>query len=228
MKKVQSQVSRRWFLGALSLSTVLAGCGENKLLQTISDAYKISFLEQKGPHISRAVINNLPYASITAKIGKGPRGLLILWNKDRSDLHWISVDSVVIVTRLGRIVKTSGIPEEIRSTYNTQPDPVGLGLHKNSHYFSYSREIDLIKTNENLKTLKINSNFSFIRKETLKIVEIDFDTILVKETCKAKTVNWEFENFYWVDPADGFVWKSVQHIARSFPPVIIEVLKPST
>ena len=76
--------------------------------------------------------------------------------------------------------------------------------------------------------LKINSNFSYVRKETLRIVEIDFDTILVRENCQAKTVNWEFENLYWVDPADGFVWKSRQVIARGFPPVQFEILKPPT
>ena len=51
-------------------------------------------------------------------------------------------------------------------------------------------------------------------------------TILVREKNSARTLNWRFDNLYWVDPADGFVWKSRQVIARSFPPVHFEILKP--
>ena len=227
MNKQQLRISRRWFICGATASCLLTGCGENKLAQTITDAYKLTFVDQKGPNISRDAVSKLPYASITAKIGKGPRGLLILWLRKADDLYWLSADNVVIVTRLGRVVKTSGVPEEIRDTHATQSDPVALGLHDESHLKTFKRQVDLKENQRNLQTLEIASEFSQIRHETLKIVEINFDTILVSEKCVAKTVNWQFENLYWVDPADGFVWKSTQHIARSFPPVVIEVCKPA-
>jgi len=57
-------------------------------------------------------------------------------------------------------------------------------------------------------------------------VKLDFDTILVRERNSARTLNWRFKNYYWVDPSDGFVWKSCQVIVRSFSPVHFEILKP--
>jgi len=64
------------------------------------------------------------------------------------------------------------------------------------------------------------------RSRQLTIVGIEFDTILVRERNRARVVPWTFENLYWVDPGDGFVWQSRQHIARSFPPVAFQILKP--
>ena len=74
--------------------------------------------------------------------------------------------------------------------------------------------------------LVIDSMFESLGHRTVRIVELDLETILVREKNTARTLNWQFENLYWVDPVDGFVWKSRQVIARSFPPVHFEILKP--
>lgn len=225
MNTVQLKISRRWFIISATTSSILAGCGENRLAQTISDAYKLS-LDQKGPPIARKTINNLPYAAISAKIGKGPRGLLILWRTENNAQLWLSVDNVIIITKNGRVVKTAGLPEQMVNTYHTNYDPVELGMHKTENLNNYVREVDFKETNGSPKTLKILSEFEIIGPKVINIVEIDFNTILIKETCNVQNINWKFENYYWVDPIDGIIWKSIQHIARSFPPITIETLKP--
>ena len=226
MNKEQLKVSRRWFISSSTLC-LLAGCGENRLAQTIADAYKLS-LDQKGPPISRKTVNNLPYASISAKIGKGPRGFLILWRKENDSLIWLSADNATIVTKNGRITKTAGLPEEIMNTYHFSADPISLGLHKRENLVKFNREIDLKLNGKKPKTIILNSNFISLGPKTIKIVEIEFKTILIKEICEAKNINWKFENYYWVDPYDGIIWKSIQHIAQTFPSITLETLKPSS
>ena len=43
------------------------------------------------------------------KIGKGPKGLIILENINSEQLTWVSADGVFLVTRNGRITKTAGL-----------------------------------------------------------------------------------------------------------------------
>lgn len=205
----------------------LSGCGENRLAQTLVEAYRLTVGDHPNPGISRDSVGKLPYASITAKIGKGPRGLLILWRQEGDDLHWLSADGVVLVTRFGRIVKTAGLPETMRDTLSQDTDPVAAGLHLSNNLKSYRRTVDFEIADGNRLLLEIESEFATVRRENIKIVEIDFDTIAIMERGKGKTTNWSFENRYWVDPADGFVWRSSQWIARGFPPIVLEIAKPA-
>ena len=217
-------ITRRAFVSALGAS-IVAGCGENPLGSNLVRAMRFSFIGQPDAPFDRATVNNLPYASIAAKIGKGPRSLLILSRLEREDLLWASADNVIIATRRGRVVRTAGLPENLRQTISFTPDPVAEGLHEASGGETYVRFIDLDL--ENHYGLQVNSRFEVVGPEEITITEIDFDTILVREKNEAGALNWSFENLFWVDPADGFVWKSRQHIARTFPAIEIEALKPA-
>jgi hypothetical protein len=218
----QLKVSRRHFVfGGLAL----AGCGESKLARTVVDAYQVAIVGRPDVPISRSTVTNLPYASIAAKIGKGPRSLLILWRQDQDDLHWLSADDAAIVTRNGRVVKTAGLPETLVDTRSISTDPVGDGLSSGAQGPTYVREIDTSPPPQ--FGLLIESKFREVGPRRLSIADIEFDTVLFHEHCRAKTLNWSFTNRYWVDPADGFVWRSEQTIARNFPSIEIEILKPA-
>jgi hypothetical protein len=218
----QLKVSRRYVVfGALAL----AGCGESKLARTVIDAYQLAIVGRPDVPISRSTVTNLPYASIAAKIGKGPKSLLILWRQDRGDLHWLSADDAAIVTRNGRIVKTAGLPETLLETRSLSTDPVGAGLESGNQNTIYLREVDLSPPPQ--FGLLIESKIREIGPRTISIADIEFDTVLFYEHCTARTLNWSFTNRYWVDPADGFVWRSEQTIARGFPPIEVEILKPA-
>jgi hypothetical protein len=193
------------------------------MARTVVDAFRISVLGHPNVPIKRSTVSSLPYASIGAKIGKGPRSLLILWREDRKDLHWLSADNAAIVTRNGRVVKTAGLPENLRDTRSVGQDPLATGLVSEGAPTNYRR---VVETDAPTYDLEIQSRFERIGARQITIAEIEFDTILYEEECAAKTVNWSFRNRYWVDPADGFVWRSQQAIARSFPQIEIEVLKP--
>lgn len=222
MLKTQLKVTRRHVVfGGLAL----AGCGENKLARTVVDAYRLTIVGQPDVPISRSTVSNLPYASIAAKIGKGPRSLLILWRQDRDDLHWLSADDVAIVTRRGRVVKTAGLPETMRETRFSPRDPVADGIKPTDSGRTFTRELDLDPPPQ--FGLLVDSRFEEIGRRTITIAEIQFETLLFREHCVAKTLNWAFTNTYWIDPFDGFVWRSEQTIARGFPPITIEILKPA-
>ena len=220
-------------LAALRLMTLMGflfltvtGCGQSPLGANLFRAIQYSVAGLPDAPINRELVSNLPYASVAAKIGKGPRSLLILWRKDSiGDLHWVSADAATLVTRQGRVVKTAGFPENLRDTRFLVSDPVASGLHTLVDRRATSRTMDLDLGNN--YGLIVECEFRVEGEREIEITEIVFQTILVREQCSASTLNWLFTNLYWVDPTDGFVWRSRQHIARSFPPVVIETLKPA-
>lgn len=221
---VSTKLSRRSLLiGATTFS--LAGCVESPVIFNAFSALKYAVVGLPDVQITRDQISKIPYASIAAKIGKGPRSILILWRKSNDDLHWISADRAVVVTRNGRVVKTFGFPENLKDTQFNGLDPVNRKLHTLTAQTTSARSIDVDVGNR--FGLPINSVFEMIGKRDIKIASLDIKTVLVKETNVARTINWSFTNYYWVDAFDGFIWKSRQHIARSFDPIAIEVLKPA-
>lgn len=214
---------RRLLLAGLAAG--LTGCGESPLGRTVVDAYRLTVSGHPSVPIERANIAKLPYASMAAKIGKGPRSILILWQvENNGDELWLSADNSAIVLRAGRVVRTAGFPENMRGTQTYDRDPLVAGLQEPANRVPYTRLVDFEKTSR--VSLTLESRFEAVGPQKIVIADIEFDTVAVREIIQARTENWSFTNEYWVDPADGFVWKSTQYIARSFPPIEIEILKP--
>ena len=47
--------------------------------------------------ITRELVDQIPYATLRMKIGKGPAGLLILESKKGDEYTWVSADNVYII-----------------------------------------------------------------------------------------------------------------------------------
>ena len=115
-----------------------------------------------------------------------------------------SAVDIVLVTRRGRLVKTAGLPRNIRSTQLTADDPVAGRLHEFRRPLRASRTVDF--DDDGGFGMPIDSRFDSLGRRSITILDIEFDTVLVRERNTSRTRRWNFDNFYWVDPADGFVW----------------------
>ncbi len=204
---------------------LLGGCITSPIVGNAFDVAKAQIFGHPDLPLRRSTIAKLPYASMTARIGDGPQALLLLARSQGDEQHWISgLDRSVLALRGGRVVKTFGFPENLKNTRTDAIDPVDRLLHKLVQPVRHTRYVDLDLGSH--FGLVIESVFENLGPQKVRIVELEFDTILIKEQNNARSLNWRFENLYWVDPVDGFVWKSRQFIARSFPPVHFSVLKP--
>ena len=210
-----------------AIATGLTGCIQSPV---VSNAFKVARSEIFGyPDlpISRSEISAIPQATMSARIGRGPQALLILGQVQGREQHWISgIDRSVLVLRGGRVVRTYGFPENLRGTVDLLDDPVNRLLHKLTAPVSHVREVELAGDHDGRSNLTVESVFEPQGARKITIREIEFDTMLIREVNDARSVQWTYENYYWVDPGDGFVWKSQQYIARSFPAVNFEILKP--
>jgi hypothetical protein len=208
-----------------AMASLLSGCGDNPMFRNIRDVARYATSGAPETPIDRQKIANLPYATMAAKIGKGQKAVLVLAHKRFSEEEWVATDGATLVTKNGRLIKTSGFNDNIRGTQYDADDPLASESTELDGQKMY-RVLDM-ELEGKFRSVPITSEFEVIGPRQIEIEGISFDTVLVKEHNRAHTISWKFDNYYWLDPYNGFVWKSSQHFTRNLPPVVIEVLKPA-
>ena len=172
--------------------------------------------------ITREIVENIPYASLTLKIGKGPRGLLILESVNDNETLWVSRDNVYIRLENGRITRTLGLVNNI-ATYLSpkvlfqdlvKQRPVNIDFFA---YYSYEKPV--------LNNLRTKVKIREISEQTIVILGHEMKTIVFEEEVENSYLGWKVKNKYWVDPKNGFVWKSIQNPSPKLPQFTIEVTK---
>ena len=168
--------------------------------------------------IAPEVIKEIPYASMLVKIGNGPKALMILEKISDDEYTWVSADEIYLVTRNGRIIKTAGLPnnlKEIISPFNGWNSE----LFKINDFVSYKTFTD-----PPLKNLKVVSNYFLNNPAEEDLLFGSKKLKLIEEEIYSGEVGWSETNKYWLDN-DNFVWKSVQYISPRLPKINIEITK---
>ena len=195
-------------------------------IQKISPAYfeafgaiKDYFSESDNELITSEVINNIPYASLKLRIGKGKPGLLILEQKTQEKEIWISADQVYLVIENGRIIQTKGLFNNLTS-YVSQGDILKTVLNNKlleaSVYYSYDEPL--------LANLPVKVKLKKLGLEEVDLINQKIKLNLIEEQIINSYINWKVKNYFWVDD-EGYVWKSIQNISPKLPPFEYEVTK---
>ena len=212
----------------LLLASCLSFIGCSSIPDNVAGSWRYSFETFKSAlfgyedfPITRELIDNIPYASIRLKIGKGPAGLLILENKERKKNTWLSADQVTIVEREGRIIRTLGLTNNLTSIRPQSVNYVEVVKNKDNPVYKSFISLDNPEVFElELKVKVLNKGL-----EEIEIVDKKYSLIHFIEEKENRYLRWKSKDHYWVDPEDGFVWKSIQNIAPNIPPILIEVTK---
>jgi hypothetical protein len=175
--------------------------------------------------VDREEIENLPYATTRAKIGRSGWVIMVLGRYEGDRLHWISADKITIVTHGGRVVRTAGLPENLVGTNFMTGDPLTRIGEQMAENATANRTIDLRP--QNLFGISVQANLVVEGTQQIEIADRRYNTIHISEHASVELLDWEFENLFWVDAKTGFVWKSVQHFYPDLPPIELEVLKPA-
>lgn len=176
----------------------------------------------KDEFITKDLVENIPFASMKLKIGKGPAGLLILESQNKSKLTWVSADNVYFIVEDGRIIRSAGLFNNLTDYRSSIYSFKELLENKISGkefvaYYSYD-EPKLIE-------MKTKVFVEVYEAEKVSLLGQEKNLILVKETVKNSYLGWKVENKYWLDPSDAFVWKSSQKISPKMPVIIYEITK---
>ena len=102
------------------------------------------------------------------RLGDGPQRLLVLGRYDGEMLDWISAEREVIVTRRGRVVRTYGLPEDLKETVFLTADPVGRPSGAVAGSQECLRALDLEPGHRD--GVVVSLRFEKLRDETLDIL----------------------------------------------------------
>ncbi len=221
--RLAGSVSRRAVLVSTA-AALLAGCGDSTVLSALKFSYDFALGEEVENPLTRAQIDDNPYARIEVRVGKRVFAVLVLEERAGPDLLWRSADNRILQTRSWRLVKTANLPTDIAGTEFVSPDPLAVGLHHVSSGTQAKRIVDFRDPVRYGRVVR--SRFDDLGIRPVTIVGRTYPTRLMREVNHVEVEDWDYENFYWFDPATGIVWRSVQHVDRSFPPLRISVLKP--
>tara|TARA_B100001057_G_scaffold397011_1_gene407013 strand:+ start:33 stop:716 length:684 start_codon:yes stop_codon:yes gene_type:complete len=167
-------------------------------------------------------INNIPYASMLIKIGKGPTGLVILESKLGKKYTWLSADEIYLVLQNGKIIESRGFENNLTGSFQA-PLPfeeiIKGEIHELQDYYSYD--------DPPLKNLGLAFKYQVKGKEYIQILDKKKELLKVEEYGSSKILGWQFVNTYWID-GDYQVWKSIQYISPKLPEInYILTKKPS-
>ena len=173
--------------------------------------------------ITRELVDQIPYASLRMKIGKGPAGLLILESKNGDEYTWVSADNIYIVTKWGRIIRAQGLSNNLTDIYSSEPS------------FKEILQTSDILTGENFRyvsldnpeafSIRVKVSYTKIGPEGVSILDRTRQLILIEEKIENAYIKWRHTNKYWVDQETGFVMQSFQVIAPNLPPILIQITK---
>jgi len=169
--------------------------------------------------ISRDLVNSIPYASLSLKIGKGPKGLLILESKRKNEEVWVSADEVYLVTKNGRIISTQGLINNLTSLI-LPSELTNLSQFDKDIVYKYYYSYDF----PTLNNLEVEVVLEDMGIKEVTILGEKKELTLIEEHIKNTYLGWSVQNSYWIDE-DGFVWKSIQNVSPKLPPISFEVTK---
>lgn len=212
------QVGRMW-LPLVAILLTAGGC--TSVAGSSADMVKLAVEGHRNQMPTAAAVAAKPYYQMFASTSSG-QGVLILGNLDGTREDWYGRDGVVLFIRDGQIIKTTGLPQNLEDLHASQNNPFARGLqhlsgpltialHMDWSGYRYGVPVQATLTRKGTREVSILG-------QTRRLLEVD-------ESLTAPIAHWRAINQYWVDPANGFIWKSVQHIAPNQTLTLVQ-LKP--
>jgi hypothetical protein len=142
--------------------------------------------------VNREEIENLPYATTRAKLGRSGWVVVVLGRYDGDLLHWISADKITIVTHGGRIVRSAGLPENLVGTNFMNGDPLTQAGAWVTQDATSNRTTDLRP--QNLFGIPVQATLAVEGTRQIEITDRRYNTIQISERASVELLDWEFEN----------------------------------
>lgn len=202
-------------LAALVLMAIgLSGCGV-----VARTSIKTVHLAMQGkpdvqPTAADVAANRYPQIKV-----KGPRGgaILVLGNLDGNRQAWYSNDRSIVFLEDGVLVGTHGGTPELQEMRIEGDNPFHA-LHRIQAPITVQRQYDVMPGYR--FGLAVTATLERLGTEKIEILGNAHSLVHVRERLRGE--GWKRDNHYWVDPANGFIWKSVQAIA---PDASLEIMQ---
>ncbi|MEH8155210.1 YjbF family lipoprotein [Aeromonas caviae] len=205
-----------------SATFLLAGCS-NSTHQTIETLGYV-FNKPDDIVLTSSELRALPYASAYIKVGDLPQALVVLAYVNGPRMSWMSADGVMFVTQHGRLIKTVGLPNDLRYLGSLDKDPLKtLRLDKTPSMVWYSVAEWSKKYTSGYP---LSMHYTQMGNEVLNIMDRPYKTTIVEEHVVTVPNEERWLNHFWIDEQTGQVRKFQQQLGPSLPMIEMTFLKP--
>ena len=211
----------RYFF-VLVVCFLVAACSQSQ--KSLGDTFKVAIFGMPDVEMTSEQIRDIPYASMYARVNKGPQIFVVLAYAENGDLKWVTRDKAMLVTRNGRLIKTLDLPDNLLEVTNLASDPL---IHANR--IIDGAEWTRIQTwteDKKVYSATFSSRFSIAGNETLTILDVPRTYRIIDEDVTVAELNTHYRNRFWIDPSTGNVQKTQQFIGPDFFPVETTTLNP--
>lgn len=217
---------RRQFLLAAG-STVLTACSNIPTTQILADTFSAGRGPDQYP-LTPEQIRASPYATLGVRVNRGARAVVVLARMDGPDLHWISADRALIVTRHGRIIKTAGFKLNLRETILPDAVQTALAQYAESGVVPASSALQLEFDGGQMTSQRAAVSYRPAGTKTLELKVLgEREAVGVHERLALPTLKWSVNNTYWYEKTSGRFLCSEQTLHPDFPVIECETLKPA-
>jgi hypothetical protein len=215
-----------WAVLAAGCAMLLTGCGSadnndiwREYAQILKDSAKGTFGDRA---VTREQAAAVPYATMGYRLNGGQEIMIVLATDTSGDLLWTSAAHIVLLTHDGRILRTVGLPHNISGVMPIMGDHLPAPGTALQAAFTSTRTVDY--PDNGTYSVPISCKMMTAGRETISILGQSIATVRADESCKSGS--WSFQDSYWLDPASGFVWRSLQHLTAKGDTIETEILRP--
>lgn len=206
-------------LAALSAASLLVtAC--NPLMTASLDTLKAAFEGPEPLELTREQVDATPYYQITIAAPTGEAVMALVRLQDGIGF-WMASSRQILMLEDGLAIRSVGFNDNLDGTRFEGESPFKTGLHRIADGLQTRRQVDF--TDGYRMGVILSSRFKKKGLETVHILDRDVELLRVDEEIAMDGLDFSARNQYWVDPADGFIMASVQHLTPELPLRIVQV-----
>lgn len=195
-------------VGLLAAAALLAGC--TSVSRSTVDTMRLYWHGTPRLTPTAEQVNAKPYFQMHVT-SKGADAILILGNVDGVREYWYGPAGTALVLENGRVVQTIGLAENLDgSRIQGATNPLAHGLQAMSAATTYDRVDDWSPGYR--YGVPVHASLKTTGEASIDILGTSHAVMLVTEEVSSPVGDYHATNRYWVDPTDGFVWKSQQQV----------------
>jgi len=206
-------------LATLSVASLLVSAC-NPLMTASMNTLKAAFEGPEPLELTRQQVDATPYYQITIAAPTG-EAVMALVRQQGGVGFWMASTRQILMLEDGLAIRSVGFNNNLDGTRFDGESPFKAGLHRVVDGLQTRRQVDFVDGYRMGVTL--TSRFEKKGLEIVHILDRDVELLRVDEDIAMEGLGFTARNQYWVDPADGFIMASVQHLTPELPLRIVQV-----
>lgn len=210
----------------LLLSTgllLLQGCTPSQ--QSMVETFHTAVSGDRDITVSDEYIRALPYSTMYLRLNDGQQIFVVLGYVEQEQSKWLTQDQAMIVTRNGRLLKTTGLHTNLLDVTPAAQDPLNtaFALHDGARWTRNIRWTE----DDHYRSATLTSEFFSAGETVLHLAGEPVRSQIWHENVRSTTPERTWQNTFWIEAATGHVRRSEQTLGAGVVPVEMTFLKPA-